>query len=161
MIVYATDPGNVAADGDGRNGLFTSGLLTAFKGSNLSLDEVLTVASAEVERGSGQTQTPYVNGPKTIQKNFYFRPNVTTALPIQAFIPPVQPVYIPAPTNDNTVNERVSPPKRVLAKTITAPPVRNPSIAADHARCTTLLNKSALGEPISTSEKQELMQSCR
>jgi len=72
VIVYATDPGNVAADGDGRNGLFTAGLLTAFKGKNLSLDDVLTVASAEVERASGQTQTPYVNGPKTLQKTFHF-----------------------------------------------------------------------------------------
>lgn len=76
VIVYATDPGNVAADGDGRNGLFTAGLLTAFKGKDLSLDDVLTVASAEVERASGQTQSPYVNGPKTLQKNFYFRVTV-------------------------------------------------------------------------------------
>jgi hypothetical protein len=76
VIVFATDPGNVAADGNGRNGLFTSGLLTAFKGKDLSLDGVLTVASAEVERASGQTQTPYVNGPKTLQKNFNFRVTV-------------------------------------------------------------------------------------
>jgi formylglycine-generating enzyme required for sulfatase activity len=76
VIVFATDPGNVAGDGDGRNGLFTAGLLTAFKGKDLSLDNVLTVASAEVERGSGQTQTPYVNGPKTLQKNFFFRVTV-------------------------------------------------------------------------------------
>jgi formylglycine-generating enzyme required for sulfatase activity len=76
IIVYATDPGNVAADGDGRNGLFTGGLLTAFKGKDLSLDDVLTVASAEVERASGNTQTPYVNGPKTLQRNFYFRVTV-------------------------------------------------------------------------------------
>lgn len=73
VIVYATDPGNVAADGQGRNGLFTAGLLTAFKGRDLSLDGVLTVASAEVEQASGQTQTPYVNGPKTLQKSFQFR----------------------------------------------------------------------------------------
>lgn len=76
VIVYATDPGNTAADGDGRNGLFTSGLLTAFKGKELSLDDVLTVASAEVERGSGNTQTPYVNGPQTLKKNFHFRVTV-------------------------------------------------------------------------------------
>lgn len=76
VIVYATDPGNVAADGDGRNGLFTAGLLTAFKGKDLSLDSVLTVASAEVERASQQTQTPYVNGPKTLQKNFSFHVTV-------------------------------------------------------------------------------------
>ena len=60
VIVYSTDPGNVASDGDGRNGLFTEGLLTAFKGKDLSLDGVLSVASAEVERASRQTQTPYV-----------------------------------------------------------------------------------------------------
>ncbi len=72
VIVYATDPGNVAADGEGRNGLFTSGLLTAFKGSDLSLAGVLTRASEEVERGSEQKQTPYINGPATLQKNFQF-----------------------------------------------------------------------------------------
>jgi hypothetical protein len=75
VIVYATDPGNTAADGDGRNGLFTAGLLTAFKGSDLSLHGVLTRASAEVERGSNKMQTPYVNGPMTLQENFYFLPN--------------------------------------------------------------------------------------
>ncbi len=73
VIIYATDPGNVAADGKGRNGLFTAGLLSAFKGKDLSLDGVLTAASAEVEQASGQTQTPYVNGPKTLQKSFHFR----------------------------------------------------------------------------------------
>lgn len=73
VIVYATDPGNVASDGEGRNGLFTAGLLTAFKGKDLSLDGVLTIASASVEQASSQTQTPYVNGPKTLQKNFNFR----------------------------------------------------------------------------------------
>jgi len=50
VIVYATDPSNVASDGRGRNGLFTAGLLTAFKGADLSLDGVLTAASEEVEK---------------------------------------------------------------------------------------------------------------
>lgn len=76
VIVYATDPGNVASDGTGRNGLFTAGLLTAFKGKDLTLDGVLTTASAEVEKASGQTQTPYVNGPKTLQKSFHFQVTV-------------------------------------------------------------------------------------
>lgn len=75
VIVYATDPGNVAADGEGRNGLFTAGLLAAFRGKDLSLDGVLTKASSHVEEVSGQTQTPYVNGPKTVQKTFHF--NIT------------------------------------------------------------------------------------
>lgn len=78
VIVYATDPGNIAADGDGRNGLFTAGLLTAFKGSDLSLHGVLVRASKEVERGSEQKQTPYINGPATLQENFQFAPGQAT-----------------------------------------------------------------------------------
>ena len=84
VIVYATDPGNVAADGEGRNGLFTTGLLTAFQGNDLTLDGVLTVASAEVERLSGQAQTPYVDGPKTLQKNFDFRIGALPKMATQA-----------------------------------------------------------------------------
>ncbi len=81
VIVYATDPGNVAADGEGRNGLFSAGLLAAFQGADLSLDAVLTTASEYVEQKSveadpTQKQTPYVNGPKTVQKNFHFRVTV-------------------------------------------------------------------------------------
>lgn len=72
VIVYATDPGNVAADGTGRNGLFTAGLLAAFKGGDLSLHGVLVRASKEVEHGSNKTQIPYINGPATLQEEFHF-----------------------------------------------------------------------------------------
>lgn len=85
VIVFATDPGNVASDGAGRNGLFTAGLLKAFKGTDLSLDTVLTVASAEVEKASNNAQTPYVNGPKTLQKNFSFRTGGGGVLTEQAY----------------------------------------------------------------------------
>lgn len=95
VIVYATDPGNVAADGSGRNGLFTAGLLTAFKGSDLSLGGVLVRASEEVERGSAQKQTPYINGPATLQKNFQFAPGqgaqIASLMPAPA---PAQPARI-------------------------------------------------------------------
>ncbi|MBF0460152.1 MAG: caspase family protein [Magnetococcales bacterium] len=73
VIVYATDPGNVASDGEGKNGLFTAGLLTGFKAKDLSLDGVLTTASSYVEEKSAREQTPYVNGPQTVMKQFMFR----------------------------------------------------------------------------------------
>jgi len=79
VIIYATDPGNVAADGEGRNGLFTAGLLSAFKGQDLSLHGVLVRASKEVERSSGQMQTPYVNGPMTLQESFHFGKGIQVA----------------------------------------------------------------------------------
>ncbi|HIJ85651.1 MAG TPA: DUF1566 domain-containing protein [Magnetococcales bacterium] len=72
VIVYATDPGNVASDGGGRNGLFTAGLLTGFNAKDLSLDGVLLTASNYVEEKSGGKQTPYVNGPETVKKKFKF-----------------------------------------------------------------------------------------
>ncbi len=72
VIVYATDPGNVAADGAGRNGLFTAGLLTAFKGNDLSLHGVLVRTSKEVEVASDKKQTPYINGPAILQEEFHF-----------------------------------------------------------------------------------------
>jgi formylglycine-generating enzyme required for sulfatase activity len=91
VIVYATDPGNVAADGDGRNGLFTAGLLTAFSGSDLSLRGVLVRASKEVERGSNKKQTPYINGPATLQEEFHFGQGtqVASLIPVPT---PTQPV---------------------------------------------------------------------
>ncbi|MBF0462986.1 MAG: SUMF1/EgtB/PvdO family nonheme iron enzyme [Magnetococcales bacterium] len=80
VIVYATDPGNVAMDGDERNGLFTAGLLTGFRAKDVSLDSVLTIASAYVEEKSSQKQTPYVNGPQTVMKQFKFRIEGTVEL---------------------------------------------------------------------------------
>ncbi|MEI7430108.1 MAG: caspase family protein [Betaproteobacteria bacterium] len=76
IIVYATDPGNTASDGEGRNGTFTAGLLAAFKGRDLSLDGVLTATSEQVEKASKGTQTPYINGPQLVKKNFYFAVSV-------------------------------------------------------------------------------------
>lgn len=51
---------------------------------------------------------------------------------------------------------RVRPPANAEPVSSPAPPS-----AADSARCTNLLNKSALGSSISTAEKQEIAQSCR
>jgi len=94
VIVYATDPGNVAADGNGRNGLFTAGLLTAFKGSDLSLHGVLARTSKEVERGSGQKQMPYINGPATLQDEFHFGQGAQVASQMPALAPAQPPARI-------------------------------------------------------------------
>lgn len=95
VIVYATDPGNVAADGSGRNGLFTAGLLKALKGNDLTLGGVLYAASKQVQDATSQQQTPYVNGPATVQREFSFvSPSTMTDLqpaPVQ-FQPVAQPV---------------------------------------------------------------------
>ena len=94
VVVYATDPGNVAADGGGRNGVFTSGLLSAFRGNDLTLGGVLYAASKQVQDATGQQQTPYINGPATVQREFSFvSPSEMTDLrPSEVKIHPIGPV---------------------------------------------------------------------
>ncbi len=83
VIVYATAAGKTADDGRRGNGLFTEGLRRAFAQGrknkqgqiadpNLNLADVLLTASRWVEIESGGKQSPYVNGPETLKKDFYF-----------------------------------------------------------------------------------------
>ncbi len=93
VIVYATEPGNVSADGSGRNGVFTSGLLSAFKGNDLTLGGVLYAASKQVQDATGHQQIPYINGPATVQREFSFvLPSSMTDLQPSPMLPqPVEP----------------------------------------------------------------------
>lgn len=60
VIAFATQPGNVAADGTGRNGLYTSAWLKHLKsGSNIF--EVLTNVNQEVTKNSSEKQVPWFN----------------------------------------------------------------------------------------------------
>ena len=58
LIAYATAPGSVAADGDGRNGLYTGELIAALKTPDLPLEQTFKRARAEVVNKSGGRQTP-------------------------------------------------------------------------------------------------------
>ena len=66
---------------------------------------------------------------------------------------PALPVVKPAST--------VAPPKPRLPASVDPVASSSPPSATDRARCTALLNKSALGSSISNAEKQEISQSCR
>jgi uncharacterized caspase-like protein len=59
LIAYATAPGQVASDGDGKNGLYTSALLDALETPNLKVEEVFKRVRAEVARRSGNQQIPW------------------------------------------------------------------------------------------------------
>ncbi|OTE97928.1 hypothetical protein BCS42_11910 [Crenothrix sp. D3] len=81
LISYATRPGSVAADGEGRNGLYTSKLLTQMNSSEqieLSLKSVVS----EVKAASRGKQEPWMEG--SIEGEFCFAgcgasPQVSTA----------------------------------------------------------------------------------
>jgi WD40 repeat protein len=60
IIVYATSAGSTAADGEGRNGLFTGQLLKNLKTPGLEVSEVFRLTGGDVARVSGGSQRPGV-----------------------------------------------------------------------------------------------------
>jgi uncharacterized caspase-like protein len=59
LIVYATAPGSAAADGDGRNGLFTEALLGRLDSPGVSLQEIMTNVAADVVGRTKGAQEPW------------------------------------------------------------------------------------------------------
>jgi hypothetical protein len=60
IIVYATSAGSTAADGSGRNGLFTSQLLKNLTSPDLDVSEVFRRTGADVSQMSNRQQIPAV-----------------------------------------------------------------------------------------------------
>jgi len=60
IIVYSTSAGSVAADGTGRNGLFTEHLLNNLKIPGLDVKEIFNLTGADVARASNRTQIPAI-----------------------------------------------------------------------------------------------------
>jgi len=61
IIAYATGPGDVAADGEGRNGLYTKHLLRHLTAPGLSVEEVFSQVRQGVWTESGKKQTPWTS----------------------------------------------------------------------------------------------------
>lgn len=70
LISFATKPGGVAADGTGRNGLYTSVLLEQLKNSNQPIEQVLKKVVAGVRVASKNQQEPWMEG--SIEGDFCF-----------------------------------------------------------------------------------------
>lgn len=71
FIAYATAPGSVAADGSGRNGLYTQELLKAMKKPGLTIERVFKDVRANVLRLSGDKQNTWDSS--NITGEFYFK----------------------------------------------------------------------------------------
>lgn len=92
LIAYATAPGKVAADGDGRNGLYTSELLAAMDIPGIKIEDVFKRVRANVMRKSGDAQTPWESS--SLTGDFYFMDGeITAETATAAAVPrPVAPV---------------------------------------------------------------------
>lgn len=72
LIAYATAPGKTAADGDGRNGLFTGELLKQMQKPGLTIEQVFKGVRREVTRTTQDNQTPWESS--SLTGDFYFFP---------------------------------------------------------------------------------------
>ena len=77
LIAYATQPGNVADDGEGRNSPFTGALLAHIATPGLSVDDLLAKVTDDVMKGTGERQQPWRHS--SLRKPFYFKPAATAA----------------------------------------------------------------------------------
>ncbi len=87
LVAYATAPGSVAADGDGKNGLYTEELLEALREPGLKIEEVFKRVRINVARRSKGAQTPWESSSLTGDLVVNVTVNVTTA----AVSPPQAP----------------------------------------------------------------------
>ena len=72
LIAFATRPGGVAADGDGRNSPFTAALLEHIGRPGESVTDMLTSVTATVLERTAERQEPWVS--LSLTRNFYFAP---------------------------------------------------------------------------------------
>ena len=70
-VLFSTAPGDTAADGDGRNGIFTQALLK-YLTTSLKLQDLATRVTGEVKRLTGGKQVPFNS--ISLSEDFYLVP---------------------------------------------------------------------------------------
>jgi len=68
-IVFSTSPGDVAQDGEGRNGVFTAALLKHI-GEDVPIETVIKSVNAEVRQATEDAQKPWINA--SLSSDVYF-----------------------------------------------------------------------------------------
>jgi len=70
FVVFSTAPGEVAQDGDGKNGVFTKHLLRHIKTPNLPIEEVMKKVRVSVMQETDKKQVPWQSS--SLTGSFYF-----------------------------------------------------------------------------------------
>lgn len=70
LVAYATAPGKIAEDGEGRNGIYTKHLLEAIQTPGLDLEDVFKRVRVKVEQETGGAQVPWEES--SLRGDFYF-----------------------------------------------------------------------------------------
>ncbi|MEI8093335.1 MAG: caspase family protein [Spirochaetales bacterium] len=93
LIIYSTDPGAVAADGDGRNSPFTAAFLQQLEVPEQDVSIMIRRVAASVQKATAGAQTPWVSS--NLTQDFSFLPGAggnRTPAPVAAPVAPTTPV---------------------------------------------------------------------
>jgi Caspase domain len=71
FVAFATSPGNVAADGDGLNGLYTQELIKSMQLPDMPIEQVFKKVRTHVKELSGGRQIPWENS--SLEEEFFFK----------------------------------------------------------------------------------------
>ena len=71
IVAFATSPGKVAADGEGRNSPYTKNLIKAMQVPNLPIEQVFKQVRRAVQEETKNQQTPWEN--TSLSGDFYFK----------------------------------------------------------------------------------------
>ena len=121
IIVFATSAGSTAADGTGRNGLFTSYFLKNLKTPGLEVNEIFRLTMGDVARASDNQQRPAVYNQFAGLAWLGSRP--VASAPVQPAPAPATPK--PAPTPAPTPAPKPTPAPTPAPVQAAAPP-QNP-----------------------------------
>jgi hypothetical protein len=73
LLAYSTAPGQVAADGDGRNSPYTTSLISALSEENLPLELVFKNVIKDVKSRTRGQQVPWISS--SVDGDFFFNPS--------------------------------------------------------------------------------------
>ncbi|MEC9344721.1 MAG: SUMF1/EgtB/PvdO family nonheme iron enzyme [Pseudomonadota bacterium] len=94
FVAYAADPGQVAFDGEGNNGLFTESLLQSLTRPDRPLYEIMREVRREVRRKTNGAQTPWTE--ESLDKEFFFAEPAAPEVRVAA-LQPAQTSQIASP----------------------------------------------------------------
>ena len=129
FIAYATAPGSVAGDGEGRNGTFTQALLKYIRTPGLTVEELFKDVRVEVQSVTRERQIPWDSS--SLTGDFSFSPEPISPGIASTSPPVVNPVVAPpvsspsTPIGSSTPSSR--PSDRFSTSNVTVTPSVSPS----------------------------------
>jgi hypothetical protein len=114
IIIYATSPGAVAADGTGRNGLFSKYLLRHITTPGQTIESVIKQVSKDVQNESKNKQIPWMESSFT--GNFYFsrhqESNIKQESPVVAAPISTKPPKSNTPLREERKPQNIAQPEK-------------------------------------------------